>query len=198
MTLLWHGVIRSTVLLSMCICLYTPVVAQAVVEMEASNSSVSAVTLEVAAAPDPSVVDDNEATTLIRSTLSDSKKSTSGQLMTPARLLGQVGVGLLLVTGLILMLAWLARRLGYQQYVGGRAMSVVAQLPLGNREKAVLIAVGNKHMLLGVAPGRVSFLSEIDGQLPEEDIQVVHSVPMQKGQEFARYLKSILAQGNKS
>jgi flagellar protein FliO/FliZ len=35
---------------------------------------------------------------------------------------------------------------------------VLADLPLGQKERAVLIRVGTKQILLGVAPGRVSTL----------------------------------------
>lgn len=179
------------------ICL--PSMAQAAVsETETLSPVLAEETEAVAAVLDPSAAETDKRVAPTRNTLPESRNTNSGQLMSPARLLGQVVLGLLLVTGLILTLAWLARRLGYQQYVGGRVMTVVAQLPLGNREKAVLIAVGNKHMLLGVAPGRVSFLSDIDDMLPDEGVQTGRGVPIQKGQEFARYLKSILVQGKQS
>lgn len=119
-------------------------------------------------------------------------------VITPGRLAGQVIAGLFLVTVLILLLAWLAKRFGYQQYWGSRGIKMVSQLPLGSRERVVLIEVNGEQMLLGVAPGRVNFLRNIDGIAMHSNHGEQTAVPIKKGQEFARYLKSILAQGKPS
>lgn len=122
--------------------------------------------------------------------------------MAPSRLVGQVVGGLLLVTTLIFVLAWLARRMGYGQLHGGSQMQVLGQIPLSNREKAVLVKVNGVQLLLGVAPGNVSCLHQFDKDATQPandgDSRQNQGVPIQKGQEFARYLKSILVQGNKS
>jgi flagellar protein FliO/FliZ len=68
----------------------------------------------------------------------------------------------------ILLVLWLVKRftgLGVQ----GRHLKVVAALPLGTREKAVLIEVGGKQLLLGVAPGRVSLLQRFDEPVVDSD-----------------------------
>ncbi len=58
---------------------------------------------------------------------------------------------------------WLIRRAGGMQWpVQRSAMKVVATLPVGQRERVVLIEVGGEQMLLGVAPGRVNLLHRFD------------------------------------
>jgi flagellar protein FliO/FliZ len=72
--------------------------------------------------------------------------------------LGQVTVALALVLAVIFAAAWGVRRMrGFGRAASG-TLDVLADLPLGQKERAVLIRVGTKQILLGVAPGRVSTL----------------------------------------
>lgn len=89
----------------------------------------------------------------------------------------QMVLGLGLVLGVIFLLAWGVRRLSHLQPAG--KMKVVATLPLGTRERAMLIEVGERQILLGVAPGRVSLLADY----PEKVIDTDSS--------FARELKRV-------
>jgi flagellar protein FliO/FliZ len=72
--------------------------------------------------------------------------------------LGQVTLALCIVLGAIFVCAWFARRM--RNISGGRAgaLSVVAELRLGPKERAVLLQVGATQLLLGVAPGQISAL----------------------------------------
>ena len=69
----------------------------------------------------------------------------------------QLLFGLIVVLIAIGITALLLRRLGRLPQ-GAGAMRVIAGLSLGARERAVLIQVGDKQILLGVAPGRVQAL----------------------------------------
>jgi flagellar protein FliO/FliZ len=72
--------------------------------------------------------------------------------------LGQVTLALGLVLALIFVAAWLMRRLkGFGKTATG-ALDILADLPLSQKERAVLIRVGTQQVLLGVAPGRVTTL----------------------------------------
>ena len=76
--------------------------------------------------------------------------------------LGQVIASLALVIGLLFGALWIMRRVnGVGQAVGGQ-MRVVSSLGLGQRERAVLVSVGEQQILLGVAPGRVAALHVFD------------------------------------
>jgi flagellar protein FliO/FliZ len=72
--------------------------------------------------------------------------------------LGQVTLSLLIVLGAVFAVAWVVRRMrGIGNRTGG-AIDVVADIPLGQKERAVLLRVGQTQILVGVAPGRVNTL----------------------------------------
>jgi len=69
-----------------------------------------------------------------------------------------VTLALLLVLGAIFALAWILKRVrGYHSRLGA-SLEVIASVPLGQKERAVLLKVGPTQLLLGVAPGRVATL----------------------------------------
>jgi len=72
--------------------------------------------------------------------------------------LGQVTLALAMVLAVIFVAAWLLRRVrGFGRPASG-ALDILADLPVGQKERAVLVRVGNTQLLLGVAPGRVTTL----------------------------------------
>lgn len=119
----------------------------------------------------------------------DSAQSTAQTVPAPVNIdpvnagsVAQMILGLLLVVGLILLLAWLLRRFAGMQGQH-RGMQVVASLPLSAREKLVLVQVGEKQLLLGVAPGRVSRLDSYDEPVIE---------PGSPAGEFALRLQQVM------
>jgi len=75
-------------------------------------------------------------------------------------------MALLLVLGLILGLAWLLRRLPGAGFRPADGLRVVASLPLGAKERAVVIEVGGRQLLLGVSAGGVALLHALPEPLP--------------------------------
>lgn len=82
--------------------------------------------------------------------------------------LAQLVVGLVLVLLLFVGLAWLVKRSGVAGGFSSSQMKVISTLPLGARERAVLVQVGERQLLLGVAPGRVSLLESFDQPIVED------------------------------
>jgi flagellar protein FliO/FliZ len=72
--------------------------------------------------------------------------------------LASVTFALLAVLAAIFAVAWLARRVRGIGSRVGNAIDVLAEIPLGPKERAVLIKVGAEQILVGVAPGRVNAL----------------------------------------
>lgn len=73
-------------------------------------------------------------------------------------------VGLIVVLGLLLGLAWLARqgRLRLPGSARGRAaVSVEAAVPLGDRRSLVIVSVEGRRLLLGLTPAQVSLVTEL-------------------------------------
>jgi flagellar protein FliO/FliZ len=72
--------------------------------------------------------------------------------------LGQVTLALVIVLGAVFAVAWVVKRMrGFGNRVGD-AIDVIADIPLGQKERAVLLKVGQTQILVGVAPGRVNTL----------------------------------------
>lgn len=74
----------------------------------------------------------------------------------------QLVLMLLLVVGLILFAAWFFRRLGQFGVTGNQAIRYLGGISVGQRERIVLIQVGETQLLIGVAPGRVEKLHKLD------------------------------------
>lgn len=99
-----------------------------------------------------------------------------------------VVLALLLVVALIVALGWLARRSGLGAFGAGAGGRVLASLPLGGRERAVLIEIGGEQLLLGVSPGQVRLLVRF-----EEPVMEAAPAPG----EFAARLKQWLDPGRR-
>ena len=85
---------------------------------------------------------------------------------------------------LVVAALWLIRRVGGAQWVGSRkSMKVVGSLPLGQRERVVLIEVAGQQWLLGVTPGQISLLHRFD----EPAIGVA-----EEGDDFSARMRQIL------
>jgi len=110
-----------------------------------------------------------------------------GQLPMAGTLVQMLG-GLLLVVALIVLFAWLARRLsGLQQSVSGQ-LRILGGLSMGTREKVVLIQVGEEQLLIGVAPGTVRTLHRLEKPL---DVGAVATEPP----DFSTRLRELMKGG---
>jgi len=81
-------------------------------------------------------------------------------IMTPGYI-AQLFAGLALVIGLIIVLAALFKRFG-QPVMNQNPMRVLGGLSVGQRERLVLVQVGEEQILLGVAPGHVTKIKTLD------------------------------------
>lgn len=80
----------------------------------------------------------------------------------------QTILGLIAVVVVIIAAAWLLRRVAQLQTGAQGALKVMASMSLGSRERVVLIQVGDRQLLLGIAPGHVSALHVLEQALPVE------------------------------
>lgn len=101
----------------------------------------------------------------------------------------QTVLGLIVVVVVIIAGAWLLRRVAQLQTGAQSALRVVASVSLGTRERAVLMQVGDRQLLVGIAPGHVSTLHVLDQSLPTEGSQ-------ESGMRFHDRLKQMLAQSH--
>lgn len=96
---------------------------------------------------------------------------------TPLLAATPVGPGLLqwllscgLVIGFILFLGWLLRKSRLIQPMTQGPMRVLSSLPLGTRERLLVVKVGEQQILLGTTPGRISFLCQLDKPIDEQQL----------------------------
>lgn len=125
-------------------------------------------------------------------------QSNNPAAASPAGMLLQTLIGLLVVLALIFALAYCLKKFNLNPMGSMGPMRVVASLSLGTREKVVLIELGDQQMLLGVAPGRVNTLHVFD-----QPIQVNAQAKASLGDasvqnsEFAKKLTEMLSFGKR-
>lgn len=94
---------------------------------------------------------------------------TSTELTTSGlALFGQVAMILLFVIALILICAWLFKRLGGQHQGAGGFCKIVGSVAVGQRERVVIVSVGDTWLVLGVGQGNVRKLHEMPAQQTPE------------------------------
>jgi flagellar protein FliO/FliZ len=98
----------------------------------------------------------------------------------------QVFLGLAIVVIAIIAMAWVIKRTGYVNTRANGQLKIIGGLSLTQRERLLLIQVGNKQLLIGVSPGRISTLHEL-----EETIDV-HGDERPVTENFAHKLQSLL------
>ncbi|VAW72067.1 hypothetical protein MNBD_GAMMA12-3035 [hydrothermal vent metagenome] len=73
----------------------------------------------------------------------------------------QLFSGLFVVIISVIVMLWLIKRFSRFNYAGQQTVKVLGGISLGTREKIVLIEVGSEQLLVGVAPGRVNLLHQL-------------------------------------
>ena len=103
-----------------------------------------------------------------------------------ANLLG----GLVLILVLIFGLQWFVKRFSQGGFMQNSTIKMLAAMPLGTRERLMLIDVGGKHILLGVTASNINTLHVFD-----EPIQTAEkNAPEQS--DFSQKLMALLQQKN--
>lgn len=111
------------------------------------------------------------------------KTGSAAQL---ANLLG----GLALIVVLILGLSWFVKRFSRGGFMHNPTMKILSSMPLGTRERLMLIEVGSKQLLLGVTATQISTLHVFDEPV------VAQQTTEPQGSEFSQKLMAILQQKN--
>lgn len=83
----------------------------------------------------------------------------------PARIF-QVAIGLAIVLAAIFGASWFVKRFGRFPSIPTSKLRVLASLSVGQRERIVLLQVGDEQLLLGVTSQAVQVLHKLDEPLP--------------------------------
>lgn len=105
----------------------------------------------------------------------------------------QLILGLMFVLFCIVALAWLAKRVNRLQSSSDGSLQVLGGISLGARERVVLVQVGSSQLLLGVAPGQINMLHQLEQPLEIQDPSDhrLTALPFSKG--FADKLNAALS-----
>ena len=98
----------------------------------------------------------------------------------------QFAFGLAVVLGLIVAAGWFMKRFSIGPSAAG-TVKVVAGASVGQRERVVVVEIGDNWLVLGVAPGRVNALHT----MPRGEIAATPaaSAALPQGAAFAQWLK---------
>ena len=104
-------------------------------------------------------------------------------LFTGDYLLQVVGSFFLVICALLAVMLLLKRFNTIGTSMGGH-IEILASAPLGQRERAVLLQVGEEQILVGVAPGNVTILHHISHPVPRSETET--SLTFKEVWNFAR------------
>lgn len=76
--------------------------------------------------------------------------------------MGKTAISLLVVVGIILLCAWLLKRIGPNRRAGTQHLRVIASTPVGQRERVVIVEVEGRWLVLGVGGSQVTHLETLD------------------------------------
>ncbi|PKM01670.1 MAG: flagellar biosynthetic protein FliO [Gammaproteobacteria bacterium HGW-Gammaproteobacteria-6] len=82
----------------------------------------------------------------------------------------RVVLSLVAVIAVVMLAAWMMRRLQSGISSAPRRLRVLESHSLGVKERMVLVAVGEQQILLGIAPGHVHTLHVLSTPLPELEV----------------------------
>jgi flagellar protein FliO/FliZ len=104
----------------------------------------------------------------------------------------QFGLGLAIVLGLIIAAGWFMKRFSIGPSASG-LIKVIAGASVGQRERVVLVEVGDTWMVLGVAPGRVNALHTLPrGEIASPVPTHGGGTPVPAPAAFAAWLKDTM------
>jgi flagellar protein FliO/FliZ len=81
----------------------------------------------------------------------------------------RLGLTLIFIVGLIFACGWLVRRMAGGSGFNHRHIKVLSVMPLGTREKLMLIKAADETLLIGVTAQSISTLHRFDGPLDLTD-----------------------------
>lgn len=77
---------------------------------------------------------------------------------------------LVLVIGVIFGLAWVLKRMQVPSLMGAKAgLKVVSQLPLGQKERVLVLDVNGEQVLVGVTPQQITLLKTLNNPIEESE-----------------------------
>lgn len=131
-----------------------------------------------------------------------SNQASQHMATSPATSLIKTVLGLFVVLVVMGIVAWFAKRMTGRHTGNYSAARIVGGVSVGSRERVVVLEVGNRWLVVGVAPGQVNAIANLgkdDGVQIDEILPEEHAAPAQPvnlmnvgvhaGKSFASWLK---------
>ena len=99
----------------------------------------------------------------------------------------QVMVGLMLVLGLLIAVAWSMKKMGAGKHAAAGALKIVGGVSVGNRERILVVEVADQWIIVGVTPTSINALSTMPKQ---EGVELSAVAPLAKN--FSDWLKQTI------
>ncbi|MFZ6680693.1 flagellar biosynthetic protein FliO [Undibacterium sp. Tian12W] len=129
---------------------------------------------------------------LILATLGSSAVAAETAPVSPSGGFLQIATALLLVLGLVVMAAWLMRRLGPMNAGNKIPVKIIGGISVGNRERVMVVEVGDQWLILGVTASNINNL----GSMPKQQELLNQSAQIATNDPFSAWLKRTLEKRN--
>lgn len=83
--------------------------------------------------------------------------------------LGKMALSLLIVVAIVIALGWAFKKLTLR-LPGSRHIKIISTMPLGPKERLLVIEMQGKQRVLGVTAHSINLLFELENSLPEEKL----------------------------
>ncbi len=77
---------------------------------------------------------------------------------------------LVLVIGVILLLAWMLKRMQVPALGQQKGLRIISQLPVGTKERIAVVQVGEEQFLVGITSQSIQTLAKLETPLKEEEL----------------------------
>jgi len=100
-----------------------------------------------------------------------------GELNSPVSLSSviQVIVGLFIVLIVIAISAFMLKRVGRFSSLDNGILKIVATLAIGTRDRIVLLQAGEQQILIGITPGRINTLCQLEKPIDISEVEMKSS-----------------------
>lgn len=160
-------------------------------QVTAQNTAQNTVLAPAAANTQPLPSQANQTSTV--STFVNTSPVNTPKIGSGAHLLN-VTLGLVLIVGIILAISWFAKRFSYGAFAANNHLKVIAAMPLGTRERILLIEAGGQPLLIGITPTQINTLHVFDEAIftAAKNVAGDSIAPNSMQSEFGRKLMAIL------
>jgi flagellar protein FliO/FliZ len=117
----------------------------------------------------------------------------TGSNVSPSTGLLQIFLALAAVIGLMLLIAWLFKRIGPINSMNKVPMKIIGGLNIGNRERIMVVEVADQWLVLGVTAQQINTLSSMPKQeLPTTTAAETKYLDTKQENQFSYWLKKTL------